>query len=41
MLGLAATLLLLPVGCASSYDDDYYRRQTPRYEPYPSTHDTD
>ena len=38
MLGLAATLLLaLPVGCASSYDDDYYRRTTPRYEPYPNT----
>ena len=37
-LGLmAAALLCLPTGCASTTDDDYYRRDTPRYEPYPNT----
>ena len=37
LIALAATLLLsLPLGCASSADDDYYRRRTPHYEPYPN-----
>jgi len=38
-LGLmAAALLCLSTGCASSPDDDdYYGRDTPRYEPYPNS----
>ena len=36
LLAAAAALLSLPLGCAGSYDDDYYQRRTPHYEPYPN-----